>query len=106
MPSTEVKVDLKSDIRKMRVGMMPPAGMPRPDAQTVAHLLSSLEATLDRGALAIDGHDLIRELGLEPGPALGRVLDDLLERVILDPALNDRPTLLLLAQASLAGDRG
>ena len=39
-------------IRKMRAGMMPPAGMPRPDAPTIAHVVSSLEATLDRGALA------------------------------------------------------
>ncbi len=59
------------------------------------------EAVLDLHGLAIDGSDLIAELGMAPGPTLGRVLDDLLERVIADPALNDRPTLLLLAQASL-----
>jgi poly(A) polymerase/tRNA nucleotidyltransferase (CCA-adding enzyme) len=59
------------------------------------------EVALDRAALAVDGFDLIRELDLEPGPVLGRILDDLLERVIADPALNDRPTLLLLAQAAI-----
>jgi tRNA nucleotidyltransferase (CCA-adding enzyme) len=58
-------------------------------------------AALDRDALAIDGDDLIRELGLRPGPRLGRVLDALVERVIDDPALNDRATLLLLAQSML-----
>ena len=57
---------------------------------------------LDRGSLAVDGDDLIRDLGLEPGPRLGRVLDALLERVIADPALNDRATLMLLAQGMLA----
>lgn len=57
------------------------------------------EAVLDLRGLAIDGSDLIAELGMAPGPSLGRVLDELLERVIADPALNDRPTLLLLAQA-------
>ena len=57
---------------------------------------------LDRGSLAVDGGDLIRDLGLEPGPRLGRVLDALLERVIGDPALNDRGTLMLLAQGMLA----
>ena len=63
------------------------------------------EAVLDLRGLAIDGSDLIEELGMSPGPTLGRVLDELLERVIADPALNDRPTLLLLAQAALGGDQ-
>lgn len=59
------------------------------------------EVALDRGGLAVNGDDLISELGLAPGPALGRVLDRLLDRVIADPSLNDRPTLLMLAQAML-----
>jgi tRNA nucleotidyltransferase (CCA-adding enzyme) len=57
---------------------------------------------LDRSALAIDGSDLITELGLAPGPRLGRVIEELLERVIADPALNERGSLLLLAQGMLA----
>jgi tRNA nucleotidyltransferase (CCA-adding enzyme) len=63
------------------------------------------EAVLDRGGLAIDGSDLMTELGLEQGPLLGRILDELLELVIADPGLNDRPTLLLLAQGMLTEDR-
>jgi len=62
------------------------------------------EVALQRADLEIDGADLIAELGLEPGPIIGRLLDDLLERVIADPELNDRPTLLLLAQAALGDD--
>jgi tRNA nucleotidyltransferase (CCA-adding enzyme) len=62
------------------------------------------EAVLDLHGLAVDGSDLINELGMAPGPRLGRTLETLLERVIADPALNDRPTLLLLAQADLADD--
>jgi tRNA nucleotidyltransferase (CCA-adding enzyme) len=61
-------------------------------------------AVLDRGGLAVDGNELMRELGVPQGPTLGRVLDRLLERVIADPALNDRPTLLLLAEAILADE--
>jgi len=68
--------------------------------QRVAEQLAARVA-LDRADLAVDGFDLIRELGLEPGPVLGRILDDLLEQVIADPALNDRPTLLLLAQSAI-----
>ena len=62
------------------------------------------EVALDRGDLAIDGDDLIAELGAEPGPRLGTVLERLLEAVVEDPELNDRPTLLMLAQAELAED--
>ena len=62
------------------------------------------EVVLDRHGLAIDGDDLMTELGLPQGPLLGRMLDDLLERVIVDPDLNERPTLLLLAQAMLGDE--
>ena len=62
------------------------------------------EVALDRGDLAIDGNDLIAELGLAPGPRLGRVLDELLDRVLADPTLNDRPTLVLLARGLSAED--
>jgi mono/diheme cytochrome c family protein len=39
-------------IRKVRAGMMPPAGMPRPDAPTLDAFVSGLESTLDRAAAA------------------------------------------------------
>jgi len=63
------------------------------------------EVVLDRRGLAIDGAGLMAELGLTQGPRLGRILDELLDRVIADPGLNDRPTLLMLAQAMLTDDR-
>jgi hypothetical protein len=48
--------------------------------------------------LAIDGHDLQRELGMQPGPEIGAVLDRLTEAVLDDPRLNDRSSLLALAR--------
>ena len=57
---------------------------------------------LDRTALAVDGYDLMRELGLATGPKLGLVIDTLLDRVVADPGLNERGSLLLLAQGILA----
>jgi mono/diheme cytochrome c family protein len=39
-------------IRKVRVGMMPPQGLPRPDAPTREALVSFLQTTLDRAAAA------------------------------------------------------
>jgi tRNA nucleotidyltransferase (CCA-adding enzyme) len=59
---------------------------------------------VDRSDLVVDGSDLQAELGLAPGPAIGRILGELVERVIADPALNDRPTLLMLARAIAAED--
>jgi tRNA nucleotidyltransferase (CCA-adding enzyme) len=53
---------------------------------------------LDRSGLAIDGHDLIAELGLEPGPPIGRMLDELVDRVVSEPRLNERDRLLALAR--------
>ena len=38
-------------VQKLRGGMMPPRGMPRPDDATMAALVTSLEASLDRTAL-------------------------------------------------------
>lgn len=83
------------------------SGMPADDAELDAFRRRideelAAEAALDRAALRIDGTDLIRELGLEPGPRLGRVIDALVEQVIVDPALNEPATLLMLAQGMLA----
>jgi tRNA nucleotidyltransferase (CCA-adding enzyme) len=47
--------------------------------------------------LAIDGNDLMA-LGFEPGPQLGRILNDLLDAVVEEPALNTRDRLLALAK--------
>jgi putative nucleotidyltransferase with HDIG domain len=69
-------------------------------ARVAAELAASV--VLDRSRLAINGDDLIAELGLPQGPHLGKILDELLERVIADPKLNDRASLLLLAESMLA----
>ncbi len=50
-----------------------------------------------RATLAVNGADLIT-LGIAPGPALGALLDRLLERVLDDPSLNQRDRLLSLAR--------
>ena len=83
------------------------SGMEPDDAELAAYRARidaelAAEVALDRNALEVDGHDLMTELGLAQGPRLGRVLDALLDRVIADPGLNERGTLLLLAQGILA----
>src|SRR5260370_759548 len=39
-------------IRKLRAGMMPPAGLPRPDAATLNGFASALESGVDRASAA------------------------------------------------------
>lgn len=48
--------------------------------------------------LAIDGHELQRELGLAPGPRIGEVLAVLMEAVLEDPSRNEREALLSAAR--------
>ena len=62
-------------------------------------------AVLGRDQLAIDGNDLIVEFGMPSGRLIGRLLDDLTERVVAEPALNDRAILLDLARRDISDRR-
>ena len=61
-----------------------------------------LRAEIERGSplglkdLAVNGDDL-RRIGIAPGPAMGRILNDLLQSVLDDPARNTREGLLAAA---------
>jgi putative nucleotidyltransferase with HDIG domain len=48
--------------------------------------------------MAIDGNDVMRELGIPSGPEVGRILRELFERVLDDPDLNTPERLLALAR--------
>jgi len=50
--------------------------------------------------LAVDGKDVMRELAIKPSRRVGEVLDALLEKVVEDPSLNDRETLLRMIRES------
>jgi tRNA nucleotidyltransferase (CCA-adding enzyme) len=65
-----------------------------------ARVLSS-GAALSARDLKINGHDLMRELGLPPGRVIGEILEALLDAVIADPAVNEPAALLALARDHL-----
>ena len=69
-----------------------------------AHVTRVLEegAALSTRDLKINGHDLMKELGVRPGPIIGQMLEALLEAVIADPALNEREKLLEKARELVA----
>jgi tRNA nucleotidyltransferase (CCA-adding enzyme) len=62
-----------------------------------AHRVLLAHPPLTVGDLAIDGGDL-KALGLRPGPLFGEILRTLLDRVVEDPALNERERLLAMAR--------
>jgi tRNA nucleotidyltransferase (CCA-adding enzyme) len=82
------------------------ASLAAPDAASVRALYRRLLRTRFRDAvelsdLAVDGDDL-RRAGIPPGPALGKILRALLDRVIRDPSLN-RPAWLVEEATRLHG---
>jgi tRNA nucleotidyltransferase (CCA-adding enzyme) len=42
----------------------------------------------------VNGTDLMKELGIKPGPKLGEILRALLDEVVEDPRKNERELLL------------
>ncbi|MDE7444455.1 MAG: CCA tRNA nucleotidyltransferase [Lachnospiraceae bacterium] len=48
--------------------------------------------------LAVTGKDLMREIGMQPGPEIGLILKKLLDLVIEDPSLNEREILIKAAE--------
>jgi poly(A) polymerase/tRNA nucleotidyltransferase (CCA-adding enzyme) len=58
---------------------------------------------LEAQQLAITGDDLVSQLRIPPGPAIGQLLAALLEAVLDDPTLNSREQLLALAHAMASG---
>ena len=48
--------------------------------------------------LAIDGTDVMAALGIPPGPAVGKIIAALFERVLDDPDVNTRESLLAIAR--------
>jgi tRNA nucleotidyltransferase (CCA-adding enzyme) len=101
-----VPPDLVPDLFRLRVALWRGEPTERGDADLVqrwrhVRRVLATRPPLTTNDLAIDGRDL-KALGLEPGPQFGEILRELLNRVIEDPSLNDRETLLPIAR-DLAG---
>lgn len=60
-------------------------------------MIEQLNQPLDIRDLAINGHDLMDEFSLRPGPILGEILNHLFELVLDNPELNQKEALLKLA---------
>lgn len=93
-----VPPDLVRDLFRLRIALFRAQPTPGGDRDLTerwrkAHAVLLEHPAIAVGDLAIGGHDL-RELGIEPGPVYGRILEALLHRVMEDPSLNRRDWLL------------
>jgi len=81
------------------------------DLEALAHLKAHVARVLAEGTalstrdLRVNGHDLIRELGIRPGRMIGEILDALLEAVTNDPSANEREALLAKAREYVLASR-
>lgn len=87
----------------LRLGRADALGKGRPVESELAaleELKQRIQDSVQRGAafgtrdLAVSGRDVMTQLGVPPGPIVGKVLERLLERVLEDPSLNQRDALL------------
>ena len=97
--------DALDDLFALRAADNAASGVTEPDRggleELRARVAAEEAAPIASRQLAVDGHDLQAELGLEPGPLIGRLLDHLLEAVIEEPDRNERATLLSMAREEL-----
>jgi tRNA nucleotidyltransferase (CCA-adding enzyme) len=79
-------------------------GLKQGNSRAVQNLKVRIEKILEQENaitvkdLAIDGYDVMEQLGLKPGPLIGEVLRHLLEEILDDPEKNERETLLRIAR--------
>lgn len=87
----------RADNEASGVGAVGEQNQAQLEARIVEQLAGQPDLLMHR-RLAIDGHDLQSELGMQPGPEIGALLDRLTEAVLDDPSLNRREALLDLAR--------
>jgi tRNA nucleotidyltransferase (CCA-adding enzyme) len=101
-----VGIDLLPDLFALREADDVASGVDEPPGGW-KELRERLEAVandpLEAQQLAISGDDLVVNLRIQPGPAIGRLLAALLDAVLEDPTLNSREQLLALARAMASG---
>jgi len=95
-----VGVEHVADLFDLRMADALGNGTRGPDTRRLEAMAKRIERVLREASalsvqqLAVDGDDVMRTLGLPPGPEVGRALQALLELVIEQPALNTRAALL------------
>ena len=100
----KVGLDVIPDLFALRRADNIGSGLRPPRMYALEDLWTRVQAEIERSTafsprdLEIDGNDVMRELGIGPGPEVGRVIHAVFERVLDDPDLNARERLLALVR--------
>ncbi|MEI7425831.1 MAG: CCA tRNA nucleotidyltransferase [Candidatus Moraniibacteriota bacterium] len=90
------------DLIDVRIADRLGSGVPKAVPYKLRHFQFMVEKVsqdpISAKQLKINGHDLMQELAVIPGPKIGAILAVLLSNVIDDPKLNERENLLLMAK--------
>lgn len=87
------------DLVKVRICDRIATGVPKAVPYRLRHFQFRVEKTLREGEatnvkmLAVRGEDILKTLGIEPGPRVGHILNALLEEALDDPAKNTKELL-------------
>ncbi len=98
--------DLLPDLEQLMLAIQRARPAPAVHVDQVSTLMARARAELENAPplqirdLCLGGGDLMRQLGLRPGPGIGKLLEALLDMVIDDPSKN-RPEPLLQAAREL-----
>lgn len=86
------------DLINLRICDRVGTGRPKEDPYRLRKYMSLIEEVLsdptDVSMLKISGNDLIQTLSLAPGPLIGKILNILLEKALIDPSINTEEIML------------
>lgn len=98
----KVGIENMKDLIDLRISDRLGSGTPKAKPYKLRHLEYVIEKVsqdaISVKMLKINGGDLMKELGLKPGPKIGAILDVLLAEVIEDASKNERKSLLARAK--------
>lgn len=90
------------DLLKIREADRIGSGVPKAFPYKLRHLLFMIDKVkkdpIDTRMLAVDGTDIMRELGLSPCPKVGWIMSVLLEEAIENPSANKKEKMLVRAK--------
>jgi len=101
----KVGLDVIPDLFALRRADNIGSGSRTPRMYALEDLWTRVQEEIERSTafsphdLVVDGNDVMRELGIAPGPEVGRIIAALFERVLDDPDLNVRERLVPLIHA-------